>query len=287
MGKRILTAVVGIAIGVIIVFFLNHTLVYPIVVAAIAMGSVHEILTACDAGFKKFPVHYIWCQIFAALIPMMSWFDQISYAWKLFAACVIVFLLFAGFVADNKKLSFSKLSIMVTVTCLVTLSTNCLISLIKLDPVHGVCYVVMSLMAAWVPDGGAYFVGSALGKHKMCPEISPKKTWEGAVGGVIITAVVFIIYCTVYRMVQASRGYDFTINYFLLTVMVMIAAVISIFGDLSASLIKREYGMKDYGSIFPGHGGFADRFDSVYFVLPFILFAFTAFGGKIFVSSIA
>ena len=76
-------------------------------------------------------------------------------------------------------------------------------------------------------------------------------------------------------------------NYLLLSATVIAAGIISIFGDLSASLIKREYNIKDYGSFFPGHGGFADRFDSVYFVLPFTMFVFNAFGGHIFVSSIS
>ena len=286
MAKRIITAIVGISIGIMFMF-LHKTIAYPLAVACIAAGSVHELLTCCKAGSKQFPTHYIWCLIFAVMIPMLTWFDAISYTWKLFAACVIVFLMFAGYVADNKKLSFSKLAIMVTVTCLVTLSTTCLISLVKLDEIHGVCYVVMSLIAAWVPDAGAYFVGSALGKHKMCPEISPKKTWEGAVGGIVVTAAVFAAYCTIYRMVQASRGIMFDVNYFYITIMVVIAAVISIFGDLSASLIKREYEIKDYGTFFPGHGGFADRFDSVYFVLPFMLFTFNAFGGHIFIRSIS
>ncbi len=286
MLKRILTAVIGISVGILLMF-LHKTILYPIAVAAIAAGSVHEILTACEAGFKKFPVHYIWCLMFSVMIPMLTWFDEITYIWKLFVGCVIVFLLFAGFVADNKKLSFSKLAIMVTVTLLVTLSTTCLISLNKLSEVHGVCYVVMSLMAAWVPDAGAYFVGSAIGKHKLCPNISPKKTIEGAVGGIVITVIVFVIYCTIYRSVQATMGNAFTVNYPAITIIVIAAAVISIFGDLSASLIKREYEIKDYGTFFPGHGGFADRFDSVYFVLPFMLFVFNAFGGSVFVQSIA
>lgn len=286
MAQRIITAVIGISVGIGIMF-LHNTILLPLAVCVIAAVSVHEMLTACKTGFKFFPVHYIFCEVFAVSIPLMSWFDEIGYVWKLFIACVIVFLMFAGFVADNKKLSFSKLAIMVTVTCLVTLSCNCLISLVKLSPVHGVCYVVMSLMAAWLPDAGAYFVGSAIGKHKLCPDISPKKTIEGAVGGLVISAVVFAVYAFIYCKVQAFRGYEFSVNYLLLSATVIAAGIISIFGDLSASLIKREYNIKDYGSFFPGHGGFADRFDSVYFVLPFTMFVFNAFGGHIFVSSIS
>jgi phosphatidate cytidylyltransferase len=282
MLKRILTAVIGIAFGIAVVA-MHNTIVYPIVVALVAALSVHELLTACECGIKKFPVHYLMCEAFALLLPILNWFEGIHLIWKIFAGTMIVFFLFAGFVADNKKLPFSKLAMMVSVTLLVTLSVSCLNSLVKLSPTHGVCYVVMSLMAAWLPDAGAYFVGSAIGKHKMCPDISPHKTIEGAVGGVVVSVIVFAIYAAIYRLVMAQLfDAHFSVNYLYLSIGVVIAAVISIIGDLSASLIKREYGIKDFGNIFPGHGGMVDRFDSVYFVLPFVMLSMTAFGEKVF-----
>ncbi|MBQ7784491.1 MAG: phosphatidate cytidylyltransferase, partial [Oscillospiraceae bacterium] len=136
---------------------------------------------------------------------------------------------------------------------------------------------------AWIPDAGAYFVGTACGKHKLCPEISPKKTVEGAVGGLVVTAVVFAVYGFAYQQFMKSvHGIDFGVNYPALVLIMPIAAVISMVGDLSASLLKREYGIKDYGKLLPGHGGVVDRFDSVYFVLPYIMLVFNAFGSKIF-----
>ena len=190
--------------------------------------------------------------------------------------------------ADHKKLPFDKLAVMVTVTCLVTLSITCLVSLKNMSTVHGICYVVMALMAAWIPDAGAYFVGTACGKHKLCPDISPKKTVEGAVGGLVVTAVVFVLYGMGYKYVMHTfKGIDFDVNYPALGVIMLIAAFISMVGDLSASLLKREYNIKDYGKILPGHGGVVDRFDSVYFVLPYIMLVFNAFGQKIFIHSVS
>ena len=281
MKTRIITSLVGIAIGI-AVLCLHNTLIYPLMVAAIAALSVQEILTVCGCGMKKYPGHFVMCMIFAVSMPLFAYYE-ISYIWRIFAASLIVFFMFAGYVYDHKKLPFDKLACMTTVTCLVTLSVTCLVSLKNISDIHGICYVVMALMAAWIPDAGAYFVGTACGKHKLCPEISPKKTVEGAVGGLIVTAVVFAVYGFAYQQfMQSVHGIDFGVNYPALVLIMPIAAVISMVGDLSASLLKREYGIKDYGKLLPGHGGVVDRFDSVYFVLPYIMLVFNAFGSKIF-----
>ncbi|MDE6592553.1 MAG: phosphatidate cytidylyltransferase [Oscillospiraceae bacterium] len=285
MKQRIITSIVGIAVGITVIL-LNGTVVYPVFVALIACLSVHEILTVCGCGWGKFPVHYIFCMMFSAAMPILTYY-HVSDIWRLFAASVIVFFMFAGFVADNKKLSFDKLAVMVTVTCLLSLSVTCLVSLRNISEVHRICYVVMALMAAWVPDAGAYFVGTAMGKHKLCPDISPKKTVEGAVGGLIVTGIIFGIAGFVYKQIMLGKGIEFSVNYPLLMAIAVIAAFISMIGDLSASLLKREYGIKDFGKLLPGHGGMVDRFDSVYFVLPYMMLIFNAFGGKIFVFSVS
>lgn len=277
MKERMITAFIGISVGI-AVLLLNNTFVYPLFVSFIAAMSVHEILTVCQCGFKKFPVHYFMCLGFAVIMPVLTWFSQISIIWRLFAASLIVFCMFTGYVFDHKKLPFDKLAVMVTGTCLITLSVTCLVSLRNMDSVHGICYVVMALMAAWIPDAGAYFVGTAIGKTKLCPDISPKKTVEGAVGGLIVTGIVFWLFGLGYKLfMQNVMGIEITVNYVALVIIMVIATPISMIGDLSASLLKREYGIKDFGKLLPGHGGVVDRFDSVYFVLPYIMLVFSAF----------
>lgn len=286
MKQRIITSIVGIAVGITVIL-LNGTVVYPVFVALIAMLSVHEIITVCGCGHDKFPVHYILCMAFAAAMPILTYY-HVPDIWRLFAASIIVFFMFAGYVADRKKLSFDKLAVMVTVSCLLPLSVTCLVSLRNMSSVHGICYVVMALMAAWIPDAGAYFVGTFFGKHKMCPDISPKKTVEGAVGGIIVTGIVFAVVGYCYRQIQLrTNGIEFSVNYPAIMTMAVAAAFISMVGDLTASLLKREYGIKDFGKLLPGHGGVVDRFDSVYFVLPYMMLVLNAFGGKIFVESIS
>ena len=123
-------------------------------------------------------------------------------------------------------------------------------------------FVWMVMITAFVTDTCAYFSGVFFGKHKMTPVISPKKTWEGAVGGVIGTIIVSGIF-----------GFVF-MRPLLVDCMVigLLGAVISMFGDLTASIFKRKMGIKDYGTLIPGHGGILDRFDSVLFTAPVIYY---------------
>lgn len=110
----------------------------------------------------------------------------------------------------------------------------------------------------WSTDTGAFCIGSLIGKHKLFPRISPNKSWEGAVGGVIVAML---------------AGYIFSLFFDIMNVyewvgMALVVAVFGIFGDLVESLLKRTWGIKDSGSIMPGHGGFLDRFDSSLFAIP-------------------
>jgi phosphatidate cytidylyltransferase len=121
----------------------------------------------------------------------------------------------------------------------------------------------MSLAVAWLNDTCAYFSGYFFGKRKLCPEISPKKTVEGAIGGVFGDVIVSCILAFVFSV---ATGYS--VNWISFVIFVPIGAVIAILGDLCASIIKRQLGIKDYGKIMPGHGGIMDRFDSWIFVAP-------------------
>ncbi len=268
MITRIITAVVGIAVAI-AVLFLAATPVYNLMVSLLTVLMLYELLSACDCIKYKF--HSIVCMIFAAVMPFLLEFEGMEAKYLLATSCI--FLIFVGYIANHKKITFEKICCMLAVTLLTTLSMCCLVSLKNLDKVHGVCYVILCLAGAWLGDSGAYFVGTFLGKHKLCPEISPKKTVEGAVGGVITVGIVFAVYAFFYRLVQGYFGQSFEVNYPMIVVIGFVCGVLGIIGDLSASLIKRQAGIKDFGNIMPGHGGIMDRFDSVLFVAPFMMFA--------------
>jgi phosphatidate cytidylyltransferase len=130
---------------------------------------------------------------------------------------------------------------------------------------NGEYYYLLIFIGAWVSDTFAYFTGRFLGKHKLIPAISPKKTIEGAIGGVVFDMGAFALYGLILR-----SFFNFEISYIYLIIMGAVVAVVSQIGDLLASAIKRQYEVKDYGFIFPGHGGVLDRFDSVMLVSPFL-----------------
>lgn len=273
MVTRIISASVGIAVAV-AVLFLHATPVYNLVIAALAVIMLYELLNANKCLKHKF--HSGICFAFAAAMPfLLEYTEGMEIIYIFGTTCIL--LLFAGFIAKHKDIAFEKIAYMFTVSLLTTLPMCCLISLENIDELHGVCYIVLCLAGAWLGDSGAYFVGTFFGRHKLCPEISPKKTWEGAVGGVVTVAIVFAAYAFCYRLVQGQRGYSFEVNYPYLIIMGLICGVLGIIGDLSASLIKRQCGIKDFGNIMPGHGGLMDRFDSVLFVAPFMMFVLSRF----------
>lgn len=133
---------------------------------------------------------------------------------------------------------------------------------------EGIYLVWMIFIASWICDTCAYFSGVFLGKHKAFPVLSPKKTWEGCAGGIIGSVLVSLIYAVIFN----DNISVFNNIYIALPVITVVSAVISMFGDLAASAIKREYGIKDYSNLIPGHGGIMDRFDSVIFVAPVVYF---------------
>ena len=136
----------------------------------------------------------------------------------------------------------------------------------------GLC---LAFVVSSFTDMFAYFFGVLFGKTKLIPSISPKKTVEGAIGGVLGT-MVFGVLVTVIYSIAADRMEEFTRSnigvsmYVIIALLACVAAVLGIYGDLFASVVKRQCGIKDYGTIFPGHGGILDRFDSVMFIAPFV-----------------
>lgn len=127
----------------------------------------------------------------------------------------------------------------------------------------GIFFILFAFFCSWITDACALFTGMAFGKHKLAPVISPKKTVEGAVGGVIGNALLCVLLWYIFKTKFNLSAY---INIVWVVVSALVLSVISIFGDLAASTIKRHHGVKDFGNLLPGHGGIMDRFDSSIFV---------------------
>ncbi|CAM3749229.1 phosphatidate cytidylyltransferase [Alkalicoccus chagannorensis] len=131
---------------------------------------------------------------------------------------------------------------------------------------NGLELVFLVLFLVWATDTGAYFAGRTLGKHKLWPEISPKKTIEGSLGGIVLAFLVGFIYTAFFPVFGSAL---------VLTLCVLVVSTAGQLGDLVESAFKRHYAVKDSGQVLPGHGGILDRFDSLIFVMPILyLFGF-------------
>ena len=129
----------------------------------------------------------------------------------------------------------------------------------------GKFYVLMPFIIAFITDAGAYFTGVFFGKHPAFPKISPKKTVEGCIGGFVIGIAAMAVYGVI---LHYAAG--FSVRFPVIALYGLIGAVATELGDLVFSLIKRIFGLKDYGQLLPGHGGILDRFDSMFFAAPVI-----------------
>ncbi len=267
MKTRILTALVMAVVGIPLLIFSQY-IIYPIAAGILAVFSIYEM--AGVIGVRKNLALTVPTYLVALATPIFAYFFSHRVTDLIFIALLVIvavmLYMFGYAVVMRGKLKFADVATHFTTFTYITVAFTA-ITLVRYLP-YGVYCFALVFVGSWVSDVFAYFVGFAIGKHKMIPEISPKKTWEGAVGGVFFTVVAFLVYGIIVSLVTT----DVRPNYIVLAILGLVLSVVSIFGDLIASLIKREHGAKDYGSIFPGHGGVLDRFDSALAVAP-VLFA--------------
>ena len=136
-----------------------------------------------------------------------------------------------------------------------------------LDNYHGLFLLLYAFVLVWAADSGAYFAGRAFGKHKLAPKVSPGKTWEGVVGGLCTAAILAFIF--MYFFEATLLGQRSVSGFVLLSVATV---AISVLGDLTESMFKRESGIKDSSQLIPGHGGVLDRIDSLTAAVPFFAY---------------
>ena len=269
MKERTLTSAAIIVLGLLLVIFSAH-IVYPIVLSLIAVIAVFEILRVVGAH-KKLSLS-IPAYILSATFPILAFFvsvKNVTVFLLILAASMFVYLMWLMGVSvfSKGKVAFSSIAEVFVTVLYVTVSFTSLSLIRYLDRESGAFCVVLVFMVAWICDVFAFAVGSLMGKHKLIPEISPKKTVEGSIGGIVFS----VLCCLVYGIALDLIVVDMTVNYIALGLIGGVLSIVSQLGDLVASLIKREYGVKDYGKIFPGHGGIMDRFDSVLAVSTILL----------------
>ncbi len=266
MKQRVISATVGIFLLIGVLFF-YQTIILNIVLAIVSTLAVYELLLATK--YIKNNLMIFLSLIFAFLIPFFKE-TNLKYVCVFF-----VFLLFAVMLVGYKTVSISHLGSAFFISVAVSCSFSMLIYFrdkFTENPVVALLYILLCLNSAWISDSGAYFIGVFLGKTKLAPNISPKKTVEGVIGGVISSIVVGLLISLIFSYIFNLSNSGLDVNYFRLLILLPLASLVGVFGDLMASVIKRQSKIKDFGKIMPGHGGVLDRFDSVLFTVPFYYF---------------
>ena len=262
MGKRIMVAVIFIPLLLFLFYGIAPT--YPvalcILIAALSMVAVHEVLWS--TGFLKHARISGYSIILAGLIPFWVYYDGTAQT-ALFGLFIYVVLLFAEAISSHKRITLEKMGGAFFLTVVIPFFLSSFLRIRQMD--HWEPLIILPLVAAFISDAFALFAGMAFGKHKLAPELSPKKTVEGAVGGFVGAVVITALYG-----LGLHLALSYEVSYLRLALYGALGSVVSQLGDLSFSYIKREYGLKDFGNIFPGHGGVLDRFDSVIFCAPLI-----------------
>ena len=267
MLKRTITAVIGVII-LVGACFLSETVVFPILIGLMALLGVYEML-GCVGMRKNFIVSlclYVMTLSVTILSQTIERHSIFFAAYSSFLFCILL-ILFAVAVFSEGKIPVDKVCISFT-TCAYVITG--FISIIQLRYMrNGNITYLLVFIAPWVTDTFAYFCGRLFGRHKLIPSVSPKKTIEGSIGGTIFC----VLGCIAYRYILTFLGHEELPALWIFAALGFVVSIVSQIGDLIFSLIKRRYGLKDYGVIFPGHGGVLDRFDSVIATAPLLLIA--------------
>lgn len=288
MKTRIISGAVALVLLVIIIL-LHSTVVFNIGFGLVGALMVYELSRA-----EKLEKEYAFWElsaVYALLTPVSVYFSAdltssltesatrfdrsaarlfpliLPYIAASFAYIVIITVVL---LIRHTKISTGAFYPCTAYTLLISACMSSLCGIVKIFPKYAVVFLAFTFMGAWIADSGAYFAGTFFGKHKLCPLISPKKTVEGLIGGALTNALAF----AALAVFANSRYEDLNLNVMISALIGVACCILGLVGDLTASLIKRECDIKDYGNIMPGHGGAMDRFDSVVYVAPFMLMAF-------------
>lgn len=262
MAARIISSLVGLPVLIGLVFFGGVWLRAGILAASlIGMREFYHAFTKED----RF-IHLIGYLFGICYVVFMNPIINYSNLFNIFVSVFLVILLVFT-VAFHKKTNAQE----AVITFFGFFYVCFLISHISLirEYTYGQYFVWLVFICAWGCDTGAYFTGVAFGKHKLIPELSPKKTVEGAIGGVVAATVLALIYGVLVEKYFQLNDVDTVL---LCTVTGALGSILAQVGDLAASAMKRYTGIKDFGQLIPGHGGIIDRFDSVLLTAPVVYY---------------
>ena len=266
MAKRIIVAVVLLPI-MLWIMLAPPPLAWTALVCAISAMAAFELLRAVGEGKITLPMQVVTV-LSAALLPFGSW-AGLGTAYVNLLSFVVMAVCFwcaiRAYGEDGVKIGFSQVLATLFAGVIIPLALSALVELRRMD--HGQYLVLLAVLLTFATDAGAYFAGVSLGRHKGVTKVSPNKSVEGYIGGFAAGVVFAVLYG-----IAASKIAGADVNLLPLVLCGLFGALATEVGDLSFSFVKRQYGVKDFGHLLPGHGGMLDRFDSMMFCGPVVLF---------------
>jgi len=270
LKTRVISALVGLALLIAVLWLGSVTL--GIAVSLIAAIGLYEFYNSTAAVKNIHPIKSVG---YLTILPLLilglketGWFNIDLNILTGISACLVIFSSMAFIVFGNKRYNIIDACVTTFGIAYVPFLLSFLILIRNMN--YGSILIWVIFIGAWGTDTMAYTCGRLFGKRKIMPEISPKKTLAGAIGGILGCAVLMVLYGVIVHNV-----FGLNISSVVLALLGVLCGVISQIGDWSASAIKRYVNVKDFGNIMPGHGGVLDRFDSILFVAPVVYYVLT------------
>lgn len=266
MAKRIIVACIFVPV-MLWIMLVPPPLAWTALVCFISAMAAFELLRAAGEGKITLPMQVVTI-VSAALLPLGSW-AGLGMAYVNLLSFVVTAVCFwcaiRAYDDDGVPIGFSHVLVTLFAGIIIPLGLSALVELRGMD--HGKYLVLLAVLLTFITDAGAYFAGVFLGRHRGITKVSPNKSVEGYIGG-FVTGMVFAV---LYGLAASGIAGD-RVDLLSLALCGLFGALATEVGDLAFSFIKRQYGVKDYGHLLPGHGGMLDRFDSMIFCGPVVLF---------------
>lgn len=262
MLTRIIVSVVLAPLFFCVLFFLPPVFLAVLISAIAAMAS-YELLRATQVAHHN--RMYVYTALAAAVIPLGYWIGYGSIVSR-GAALMLMAVLFLTAIRSyghEKTVGFEQVMVCLFGGLIIPGFLSALVQLKGMD--NGRYLVLLPVICAFLTDAGAYFVGIFFGRHRGVTRVSPNKSLEGYVGGILSGAVFMLLYGLILQQFA-----HLAVSFSTMAFYGLLGSAITELGDLSFSLVKRQYGVKDYGNLLPGHGGMLDRFDSMIFAAPML-----------------
>jgi len=259
LKHRVITAAVGVPLIILAIWFGDPWI--TIFIAAAALAGTYEFYRMANFDRRE-PLLYLGLLWTLALV-LSPYYEDSALLPVVVTAAILVSLVCLLFRPARQK-AFNQWAWTIAGALYVGWMLSYWLNLRGLE--DGRSWVYLAMLTTFANDTSAYFIGRARGRHKMAPAISPAKTWEGAIGGLVGAVVGAVVIATVLKLISAELGAPFAFRYWQIIVLGFVIGLFAQLGDLVESLLKRRMGVKESGSLLPGHGGVLDRLDSLIFV---------------------